>query len=105
MSSPYRRTAIGSLPQQTPIKSTRLRSELLPWMAAKLLPCALIMRLPWDTAGKLVYVYISQLHEGSYAPPVPRDWGLPKVSPGDIARIEPGANTKTIAAIPQVVHS
>ncbi len=59
----------------------------------------------WDTAGKFVYVYISQLHESSYALPVLHDSGLPKVSPGDIARIEHEANAKTITAIPQVVHS
>jgi hypothetical protein len=54
----------------------------------------------WDTAGKFVYVYISQLHESSYALPVLHDSGLPKVSPGDIARIEHEANAKTITAIP-----
>jgi serine/threonine protein kinase len=59
----------------------------------------------WDTAGKFVYVYISQLHGSSYALPVLHDSGLPKVSPGDIARIEHEANAKTITAIPQVVHS
>jgi eukaryotic-like serine/threonine-protein kinase len=59
----------------------------------------------WDTAGKFVYVYISQLHESSYALPVLHDSGLPKVSPGDIARIEHEANAKTITAIPQVVQS
>ena len=59
----------------------------------------------WDTAGKFVYVYISRLHESSYALPVPHDSGLPKVSPGDVARIEHEANAKTITAIPQVVHS
>jgi serine/threonine protein kinase len=59
----------------------------------------------WDTAGKFVYVYISQLHESSYALPVLHDSGLPKISPGDFARIEHEANAKTITAIPQVVHS
>jgi serine/threonine protein kinase len=59
----------------------------------------------WDTAGKFVYSYISQLHESSYALPVLRDTGLPKVLPGDIARIEREANAKTVTAIPQVVHS
>jgi Tol biopolymer transport system component len=59
----------------------------------------------WDTAGKFVYVYISQLHENSYALPVLHDSGLPKISPGDFARIEREANAKTITAIPQVVHS
>jgi eukaryotic-like serine/threonine-protein kinase len=59
----------------------------------------------WDTAGKFVYVYIPQLHESSYALPVVHDSGLPKISPGDFARIEHEANAKTITAIPQVVHS
>jgi hypothetical protein len=59
----------------------------------------------WDTAGKFVYSYIAQLHESSYALPVLHDTGLPKVPPGDIARIEREANAKTITAIPQVVHS
>jgi Tol biopolymer transport system component len=59
----------------------------------------------WDTAGKFVYVYIPQLRESSYALPVLHDSGLPKISPGDFARIEHEGNAKTITAIPQVVHS
>jgi eukaryotic-like serine/threonine-protein kinase len=59
----------------------------------------------WDTAGKFVYVYFPQLHESTYALPVLHDSGLPKISPGDFARIEHEANAKTITAIPQVVHS
>src|SRR5258708_2019074 len=59
----------------------------------------------WDPGGKVVYVYIPQLHESSYALPVLHDSGLPKVSPGDFARIEHEANAKTISAIPQVVQS
>ena len=59
----------------------------------------------WDTAGKFVYAYIPQLHERSYVLPVLHGSGLPKISPGDIARIEHEANAKTITAIPQVVHS
>jgi hypothetical protein len=56
---------------------------------------------PFQPVGQAV----SQLHESSYALPVLHDSGLPKVSPGDIARIEHEANAKTITAIPQVVHS
>ena len=59
----------------------------------------------WDTVGKFVYVYFPQLRESSYALPVLHDSGLPKISPGDFARIEHEANAKTITAIPQVVHS
>jgi len=59
----------------------------------------------WDTAGKFVYVYISKLHESSYVLPVLHDSGLPKVLPGDFARIEREANAKTITAIPQAVFS
>jgi serine/threonine protein kinase len=59
----------------------------------------------WDTTGKFIYVYVSQLHGSSYALPVQHDSGLPKVSPGDTARIEHEANAKTITAIPQVVLS
>ena len=59
----------------------------------------------WDTAGKFVYTYVPQLHESTYALPVQHDTGLPKVLPGDFARIEHDATAKTITAIPQVVHS
>jgi hypothetical protein len=52
-----------------------------------------------------VYVYISQLHESSYALSVQHDSGLPEISPGDVARIEHEANAKTITAIPQFVQS
>ena len=52
-----------------------------------------------------MYVYISQLHESSYALSVQHDSGLPKISPGDVARIGHEANAKTITAIPQFVHS
>ena len=59
----------------------------------------------WDTAGKFVYYYIAQLHESTYVLPVLPDTGLPKMLPGDTARIEREANAKTITAVPQVVHS
>lgn len=59
----------------------------------------------WDIAGKFVYVYLARLHQSSYVIPVQHDSGLPKVSPGDIARIEYLTNAKTITAIPEVVHS
>jgi serine/threonine protein kinase/Tol biopolymer transport system component len=59
----------------------------------------------WDIAGQFVYAYLPQLHERTYALPVRLDSGLPKISPGDFARIEHEANEKTITAIPQVVHS
>ena len=52
-----------------------------------------------------MYVYISQLHESSYALPVLHDSGLPKISPGDFLRVEHEANAKTITAIPHVVYS
>jgi eukaryotic-like serine/threonine-protein kinase len=60
----------------------------------------------WDTAGKFVYSYIPPLLS-TYALPVLPETGLPKILPGDVARIESEAKakTKTIAAIPEVVHS
>jgi eukaryotic-like serine/threonine-protein kinase len=59
----------------------------------------------WDTAGKFVYVYFWQLHESSYALPGLHDSGLPKVSPGGIARMEYLTNARTFTAIPQIVRS
>lgn len=59
----------------------------------------------WDPAGKFVYFSLSQSPASSYAVPVQPGVGLPKVLPGDIARIEREVNAKTITAIPQGVAS
>ena len=59
----------------------------------------------WDTSGNFAYLYVAQPHQSSYALPVLHDSGLPKISPGDMARFESMANAKTVRAIPQVVQS
>ncbi len=102
--SPDGRWVVASTPNPDPEHTVATKAFAVDGSAAVTL-CLDYCYLHWDTAGKFVYSYIVQLHDSSYAIPVQHDTGLPKVSPGDFARIEREANAKTITAIPQVVHS
>jgi Tol biopolymer transport system component len=67
--------------------------------------CAAYCLLNWDTSGKFVYLNFPDQGEGSYALPVMRDSGLPRIPPNGAERIEDFANPKTITAIPLQVES
>jgi serine/threonine protein kinase len=67
--------------------------------------CAAYCLLNWDTSGKFVYLNFPDQGGGSYALPVMRDTGLPRIPPNGAGRIEDFANPKTIIAIPLQVES
>jgi eukaryotic-like serine/threonine-protein kinase len=58
----------------------------------------------WDTSGGFVYFTFPDVKKGSYALPVMRDSGLPRVSPSATS-IEDITNQKAITAIPWEVES
>jgi hypothetical protein len=58
----------------------------------------------WDTKGALVYYHFPEVKEGSYALPVMRDSGLPKISSTAI-HIEDITSQKAATLIPQLVES
>jgi eukaryotic-like serine/threonine-protein kinase len=59
----------------------------------------------WDLSGKVAFLYFPEVHEGSYAMPVMRDSGLPKIPLTVTVRIEDFANPKAITTIPWYVQS
>ena len=59
----------------------------------------------WDLSGKVAFLYFPEVHEGSYAMPVMRDSGLPKIPLTVTVRIEDFANPKAITAVPGYVQS
>jgi len=63
--------------------------------------------LNWDTSGKFVYLNFPDQRgsSDSYALPVMRDSGLPKLPPTAAERIEDFGNPKTITTIPWPVES
>jgi eukaryotic-like serine/threonine-protein kinase len=68
--------------------------------------CRLYCLLTWNTSGTLLYIYFPSLHdEGSYALPVLRGTGLPKLPSSGITRLEDLTAAKPAAEIPQFVNS
>ena len=67
--------------------------------------CVVNCEVYWDLSGKFAFLYFPTLHQGSYALPVMRDSGLPKIPLTPTARIEDFANPKAITAIPWYVQS
>jgi eukaryotic-like serine/threonine-protein kinase len=67
--------------------------------------CVTNCQVNWDLSGKIAFLYFPQVHEGSYALPVMRDSGLPKIPLTVTVRIEDFANPKAITAIPWYVQS
>ena len=59
-------------------------------------------QLNWDTSGKFAFLNFPDLRGGSYALPVMRDSGLPKIPLTETPRIEDFPNPKAITAIPMV---
>ncbi len=67
--------------------------------------CVVNCQVYWDLSGKSAFLYFPTLHQGSYALPVMRDSGLPKIPLTATARVEDFANPKAITAIPWYVQS
>jgi len=101
--SPDGRWIVAAIPNPDPEHTVAIKAFAVDGSAAVKL-CVDYCFFFWDPGGKFVYLY-SQLHHRSYVLPVAHDTGLPKVLPGDVARIEREANAKTITAIPQAVFS
>ena len=66
--------------------------------------CADYCVVSWDTAGKYAFISFLPYGSGSYALPVIRDVGLPKLPTGG-ARKEDFINAKTAITIPATVQS
>jgi hypothetical protein len=66
--------------------------------------CAGYCLVSWDTSGGFVYFRFPDVKEGSFALPVMRDSGLPRIPP-EATRIEDITNLKAITAIPWEVES
>jgi Tol biopolymer transport system component len=67
--------------------------------------CVTNCQVNWDLSGKVAFLYFPEVHEGSYAMPVMRDSGLPKIPLTVTVRIEDFANPKAITAVPWYVQS
>ncbi len=67
--------------------------------------CVTNCQVNWDLSGKVAFLYFPEVHEGSYAMPVMRDSGLPKIPLTVTVRIEDFANPKAITAVPGYVQS
>ena len=100
--SPDGRWVLAASPNPDPEHPVALRAYAVDGAGTPATLCFDYCVVRWDTAGKFVYI---QLHQSSYALPVMHDSGLPKISPGDSARIEREAKAKTVTAIPQIVLS
>ena len=67
--------------------------------------CVTNCQVNWDLSGKVAFLYFPEVHEGSYAMPVMRDSGLPKIPLTVTVRIEDFAHPKAITAVPGYVQS
>ena len=67
--------------------------------------CVTGCNLIWDMSGKVAFLNFQTLQRASYALPVMRDSGLPKMPLNGAARIEDFANPKAITTIPWYVQS
>ena len=59
----------------------------------------------WDTGEKFVFLFLPELHEGSYVLPVLHDTGLPRLPAGGITRIEDLKTMKDATVIPEFAQS
>jgi Tol biopolymer transport system component len=66
--------------------------------------CAEYCVINWDTAGRYAYLSFMPFGRGSYALPVMRDVGLPKLPPGGAGR-QDFINARTAVALPVSVQS
>jgi eukaryotic-like serine/threonine-protein kinase len=67
--------------------------------------CVIYCNLNWDVSGKVAFLNFPSLRGGSYALPVMRDSGLPKIPLTGAASIEDFPNPKAITTIPWYVQS
>ena len=67
--------------------------------------CVIRCDLDWDMSGKVAFLNFPSLRGGSYALPLIRDSGLPKIPLIGAARIEDFPNPKAITTIPWYVQS
>ena len=67
--------------------------------------CTSYCLFSWDKTGKFAYLYIPELFEGSYALPIERELGLPKLPPNGITRKEEVTGLKNAVAISGFVAS
>jgi len=67
--------------------------------------CQSFCPITWNNSDTVAYINYSPLWDGTYALPVLRDTGLPKLPPGGIVRMEDVTNPKTNSKIPVIVNS
>jgi len=72
---------------------------------AKVTLCVVNCELHWDMSGKFAILNFETLHRGSYALPVMRDSGLPKIPLSERPNIPDFPNSKAITTIPWYVES
>jgi serine/threonine protein kinase len=73
--------------------------------SAKALLCTEWCQFQWDRDAKTVFLTFPPLFDGTYALPVLRDTGLPRLPPGGVARMDDMPDAKTHAPIPWIVAS
>ncbi len=73
--------------------------------SAEVTLCVVNCELHWDMSGKFAILNFDTLPRGSYALPVMRDSGLPKIPLSETPRIEDFPNPKAITTIPWYVES
>ena len=67
--------------------------------------CLIYCDLHWDMSGRFAFLSFATLHRGTYALPVMRDSGLPKIPLNENPRIEDFPNPKAITTTPWYVES
>ncbi len=72
---------------------------------AKVALCTEWGQFQWDNAGKTAFLAFPALFDGTYALPIMRNTGLPKLPPDGVARMDDIPDAKTHAAIPWIVRS
>ena len=73
--------------------------------SAQVTLCVVNCELHWDMSGKFAILNFETLHRGSYALPVMRDSGLPKIPLSERPHIPDFPNPKGITTIPWYVES
>jgi serine/threonine protein kinase len=73
--------------------------------SAKRTLCTEWCQFLWDQTGKIAFLAFPPLFNGTYALPILRDTGLPKLPPGGVAHMEDIPDAKNHAPIPWVVSS
>jgi serine/threonine protein kinase len=69
----------------------------------ELLVCPSYCNVDWDSSGK--FLSLSFLAETSYILPLSQQFGLPKLPPAGVSRVEDLGTEKTVTAIPNFVES